>query len=140
LRVNGIVYSDEGAFSGVNITGFSDVNLLVQAIMGLVFLLISILAWRGRPASMRFVLVAAVIGLTLIAIMMNVVPTLLTRPDIQGGGIDSSVEVARSLALGQLCFLTLIPSYVIWYMNRAPARAFYRGYYLVPTGETIENG
>jgi hypothetical protein len=42
----------------------------------------------------------------------------------------------RSLLASRALLTLLVPLYVLWYMNRAPARAFYRGCYLAePDGQ-----
>lgn len=121
---------------GGDFTGVDDGTLVLQTLVGLAFLAIAVFAWRGRPQWIRFVMVAAVCGLTLFTLLASVLP-LVSQPDLQGG-IDSGAAIARSLLASRTLLSVLIPLYVLWYMNRAPARAFYRGYYLTEP-ETPQN-
>lgn len=113
---------------GGDFLGFSPLLVILQAALAFIFLVIAILAWRGRPASIRFGLIAAVIVLTLIRLGLLFLP-ILSTPSFENG-IDSGASVWEALGIGQ--FLSSLPVllYVMWYMNRAPARAFYRGYFL----------
>jgi len=121
------------AFGG-SILNASDERLLLQTGLALLFLLIAALAWRGKPPVIRFILVAAVILLSAgnIALLVN---ALITPQSLQTG-IDSGETVTRSLATIQLLITAVIPLYVVWYMNRGPARAFFRGYYLEEPART----
>jgi cytochrome bd-type quinol oxidase subunit 2 len=137
LRQHIFIDSETGA-SGVNVLGVSDTNLLIQFVLGLVFFVIALFAWRGRPASMRFVLLAAVLLLTVLTVTLTILPQL-TQPACDPATLqscDSSVEVSRSIAWGRLVVTLLVPLYVVWYVNRGPARAFYRGYYLPDPADT----
>ena len=109
-------------------------RLIVQTVLALLFLVIAVLAWRGKPSVMRFILVGAVILLSAgnIVLLIN---TLATPQTLQTG-IDSGEAITTSLATIQLCFTVMIPLYVAWYMNRGPARAFFRGYYLKEPART----
>ena len=113
---------------GGDFTGVADSALVLQTALGLAFLVIAIFAWIGRPPFVRYLMIAAVVGLTLLTLLSSVLP-LVSQPDLQSG-IDSGAGVARSLLASRALLTILIPLYVLWYMNRAPARAFYRGYYL----------
>jgi hypothetical protein len=77
---------------------------------------------------MRFIMVGAVILLTVIQ-LISVVASQLSAPDFQAG--SSSLDgLMNSIGIGQFILQLLVLLYVAWYMNRGPARAFYRGYYL----------
>lgn len=131
--------SDAGiTASGVDFTaGVSVEQLLLQAVLALAFLVIAVMTWRGRPARMRYVFVAAVVVLTLIKFAAVVVQSQAT-PDLQAG-ISSGDDLSRSLAVGQLIIEIIVTLYVVWYMNRGPARAFFRGYYLPVPSEATTN-
>jgi hypothetical protein len=109
--------------SGVG--GLPEVNL-IQVTIAVIFLVIAFFAWRGRPSSMRFVLMFSIIGITL----YNLAVTLSIPPQTPETGFDSSAQLNATLATFQVISGLLIVLYVLWYINRAPARAFYRGYYL----------
>lgn len=113
---------------GGDLLGVPESSILLQFTLALVFFVIAFLAWRGKPAYIRFVLVAGVIVLTIIKLISLIAP-FLVMPDMQGGA--SSLDgIMRSVATGQFVLELLVLLYVVWYMNRGPARAFYRGYYL----------
>jgi hypothetical protein len=128
-RSRQIEFLSEGGAVGGNISAnLSDWTLIFQVILGLIFLVIAVLAWRGKPASIRFIFVAAVAVLTILTIAMTLV-SINTSQTLQGG-LDSSAPLANSLLRARLVVSALVSLYVIWYVNRGPARAFYRGYYL----------
>lgn len=113
---------------GGEFTGVSDTVLWFQAVTGCVFLVIGVGAWRGRPRSIRWIMAASVVILT--AITLVTTAAALNQPPSIYEGVDSGGSLATSLLNTRLILTVLIPLYVLWYMNRAPARAFYRGYYL----------
>ncbi len=132
-RTRQVEFLVEGGAIGGNIGGVTDITLIIQVIMGLIFLVIAGFAWRGRPASIRFIFVAAVVVLTAV----NIGLTLISLNDAQtlNAGLDSSAALTASLLRGRLIVSAVVALYVIWYVNRGPARAFYRGYYLPAPGE-----
>jgi len=121
---------------GGDFLGVSESVIFFQGILSIIFLMIAVAAWRGRPANMRFILVAAVAGLTLLK-FVTVVAQVLSQPTMQAG-FSSMDNLMQSLGIGQLVIEVLVVLYVAWYMNRAPARAFYRGYYLSTQSEQAE--
>ncbi len=118
---------DEGRWAafGGEVLGASETQILVQAVLALGFFVIAIMAWRGQPPVIRWVFVFSVIILS--AGNIGLLLSSLAAPSSIETGIDSGTEIVRSVATTQLCITVAIPIYVIWYMNRAPARAFYRG-------------
>ncbi len=127
---NQINIQGAGIASGANILGVNVIDVLLQGIFGVAFLVISLLAWRGRPARMRFIMMVMVVGLMIYNLLFTILPGLVTAPSFEQGGIGSAMEVGPPLLWSRLFATVLIPLYVVWYMNRGPARAFYRGYYL----------
>jgi hypothetical protein len=120
---------------GGDLLGVAESSLILQGFLSLLFLLIAIFAWRGKPQSMRFILVTAVFLLTFIKLISLVAPLFLQPiPQIGASSLD---EIMQSLAKGQFILELFVLAYVVWYMNRGPARAFYRGYYLPEPTETI---
>jgi hypothetical protein len=115
---------------GGDFLGVSPVNMLIQGVLALAFLVIAVLAWRGRPARIRYIFVGAVIGLTLIKIGVMLVQVLSSPDFVQGySSLDSLTSAFGRIQAG---FELLVMTYVVWYLNRGPARAFYRGYFLPP--------
>lgn len=116
---------------GGSFEGGSDASLIVQVILGVFFLMVAVCAWRGRPRWIRFVMIAAVIVLTLVTVGFSIAP-LLSASDVQQG-IDSGAALRQTLLSSRMLMSLLVTLYVVWYVNRGPARAFYRGYYLTET-------
>ncbi len=127
---------------GADFLGIPDSKIFLQAMLALIFLIIAFFAWRGRPPFMRYVLMLACAGLTLLTIL-NVVVAQLSQQNL-AAGVSSLDSILNSLSLGQFVISLLVTFYVVWYLNRGPARAFYRGYYLPmpvdpPPAEVIAN-
>jgi hypothetical protein len=101
------------------------------------FLVIALFAWRGRPASIRFVMLGAVLVMTLITLLATISQT--TADQGMPEGVSSLDGLAVSILCGQLGMSILVSLYVIWYLNRGPARAFYRGYYLPDPDQARES-
>ena len=113
---------------GGDLLGVPESSLILQTFLSIAFLVISIMAWRGKPSSIRFIMIVAVALLTGIKFVSVLIP-LFSQPDFQKG--TSSLDgIMNSLGAGQFVIEFFILLYVLWYMNRGPARAFYRGYYL----------
>jgi hypothetical protein len=94
-----------------------------SAVFGMVIVLVCILAWWGRPSWIRFVLM----GLLLLLAVVNlyrIIEVLTAEIDPLTGG--QAEEIQQNLFTCWLPGLLLVPLYVMWYLNRAPARAFYR--------------
>ncbi|RMG84122.1 MAG: hypothetical protein D6712_11815 [Chloroflexi bacterium] len=130
LRIRHIMSFGPESVIGFNITGLSTANLLLEIGLAIAFLVIAIVTWRGRPAYMRHVFVGAVLLLGVIFTVVFVLPPLLQTPSLAETGLDSGQDAARQQAIDFLIATAIVSLYVVWYMNRGPARAFYRGYYL----------
>lgn len=122
---------------GTDVLGGSETRLLLQTALGLIYLVIAVFAWRGRPPYMRYVVILFVLGLMALTLVLNILPNLNAGVCTQLP-CDSSDVFDQDLSRIQLPFIILVPLYVIWYMNRGPARAFYRGYYLADSSESKE--
>ena len=116
------------SYSGGELTGVSEGGVLMLTVRGLGFGLIALMAWRGRPRGIRRILNGAVIMLTLITLFLTLRALLGGGDEVTGW--DSGQSLATALLQGRLLLTILIPLYVLWYINRGPARAFFRGYYL----------
>ncbi|MBA3872282.1 MAG: hypothetical protein H0X30_24330 [Anaerolineae bacterium] len=117
---------------GADFLGISDNKIFLQALIALIFLIIAFFAWRGRRPFMRYILMLTCVGLTLFNIL-NVVVGQLSQQNLNIG-TTSLDSIVNALSLGQFALGLLVTFYVVWYLNRGPARAFYRGYYLpMPT-------
>lgn len=121
---DGTVTTDAG-LSGIEESAFTSAEVVFQVGVSLAFVVVAVFAWRGRPKYMRFVLMVSVLLLAGILIFQQV--TGVQDANRDGGSLDNIVSV---LLQGQVIAYIILPLYVVWYLNRAPARAFYRGYYL----------
>ncbi len=119
--------------TGGEILGLSSSGLLLQLAVAIAFLLVAALAWRGRHPVMRFIFVSVVVLLTVVKLVV-LVAGRLAAAEVQVG-VSSLDSIVSSVQAGQLVIEALVTLYVLWYMNRGPARAFYRGYYL-PEGSS----
>ncbi len=120
--------------SGGNFMGVDNNAVLIQGVLGLIFLVIAFYAWRGRPSWIRFATLAAVVVLTIVTVVYSVIP--LSHDPNLNEGIDSGQSLAQTLLSGRLMLSVLVALYVVWYMNRGPARAYYRGYYLTDPNDS----
>ncbi len=120
--------------SGGNLTGgITRFDMIVQSVVAVIFLVVAFLAWRGKPRMMRHLFVVVVIITSAVTLFVTIFPT--STGGLSGGSLDS---LTRLLNPTVLVFNILMPLYVVWYLNRAPARAFYRGYYLPEELEAIQ--
>ncbi len=112
--------------SGGTITGTSNLLLAYWVFQAITFLVVASLAWNWRSQRSRYLLFAMVLALT----VLNIGGTVWGLVGASSANaLDSSGNLTSSLLGAQLCFTITIPLYVMWYINRGPARAFYRGYY-----------
>jgi hypothetical protein len=105
-------------------------EIVVQTIAILIFLIVAYLAWRGGRKWVRTLFTSTVLfygGLTAIFTLRD----LLVPSTIDQGITSLDTLIAQGLC-SVLVTTVLVPLYVLWYVNRAPARAFYRGTYLPP--------
>jgi len=111
----------ENAFllGGVDISAWT----WVEGGFGVIVLIVCALAWWGRPHQVRYVLV----GLLLISTGVNlyrIIEAWTSSVDPLFGGQAQSA--LRGYLRCQLPLMIIVPLYVIWYINRAPARAFFK--------------
>jgi ABC-type Fe3+-siderophore transport system permease subunit len=100
------------------------VRLLIEGGSALTMLGLCVLAWRGRPSWGRHLLTVAVVAMAVLA-GTSIVQAIGQTPTVNAG-VSSGDGLIGSLRWTQLILTVLVPLYVVWYINRAPARAFYR--------------
>ncbi|RMG73770.1 MAG: hypothetical protein D6711_10285 [Chloroflexi bacterium] len=126
-RPNTLVFPDEEVQEigrGVDIgISLEKREVIIQTSLAIGFLIIAILSWVGKPAFMRHILRISVVLISAVSIYMLLQP----KDAWSGGSLDSLLD---QLTAGFIAWYILVPLYVVWYLNRGPARAFYRGYYL----------
>ncbi|MBX3065483.1 MAG: hypothetical protein U0528_16150 [Anaerolineae bacterium] len=97
----------------------------VSVMLGAFIVVASVFAWLGRPRGVRLIFIVLV-WLATAAQIATQIPALNPPPD---SGTVASVGTSIQLpAAYYVCLFALniaIPLYVTWYLNRAPARAFY---------------
>ena len=107
-------------------SGVDSSNLAVvqSVVVGVVVLLLCLSAWMGRPRWGRLALIGVVWAVTIFQ-LVSVIGSLSARaaPDNQVGG--DLLALVKPAQYCELILLVLIPLYITWYLNRAPARAFY---------------
>ncbi len=111
--------ADTYLVSGVDVGDWN----IIQGIYGVCILVACVLAWWGRPRQIRFVLVLLLIVITPVNLYRILEAWTSSVDPIFGG---QGQEVDRAILLCQFPAMLLLPPYAIWYLNRAPARAFYR--------------
>jgi hypothetical protein len=131
-----IEFLESGGAIGGDLTGFGDIQLFVPLVGGCVFLIIAVLAWRGRPPAIRFMFVVTVLLITVATIALTIAAAL-EQPSLEQG-FDSAAGLVNTLLGARIVVSVLVALYVIWYTNRGPARAFYRGYYLPDPDAVVE--
>lgn len=130
----GDVYSEAGGQPlavGADIIGIPTERIILQVILAAGFLVIAGIAWRGRPAVIRWVLVAAVLGLTALELVLAIIPS--SPAPLSEVGYSSLDSIAATLMRWQVAVKLLVSLYIVWYFNRRPARDFFRGM-AAPTG------
>lgn len=120
MQIGGSGDAIGGALGIVSIT---DVQLLLRGIPALLYVGVAVMAWRGWPPVARYVMSVSVVGLWLYGTVLG----LLRERTFSAAGGVSSDGVLRWLQSIDFVISALVVVYVVWYMNRAPARAFYRG-------------
>lgn len=115
---------EAGLFLSVNIRTGSNITaeMILTLVTGIIFTLLVILAWRGRPPAIRAVLIGAVVIVALINLAFLFGNAAAQASSLE---LDAGQQIAETLRPGTLLAQILIPLYVIWYLNRAPARAYY---------------
>ncbi len=100
-----------------------DALFWLSPLLGLVVMVLSVFAWIGRPARIRGLFLAASALALAADLYATFRPGVLSfNSGISGGSLDSLFQNAL------LCLIpvrVLILLYTIWYVNRAPARAYY---------------
>ncbi|GAB1422658.1 hypothetical protein MASR2M15_28970 [Anaerolineales bacterium] len=122
---NNIQIDENGMRFGVDLLGIDERAFYVQGAIAFAFLMIAIITWRGRPQWMRIFFSICVLIYGLIAIIGSVRQLILA----QDASISSAETFTIQAACVQIGFSLFLIVYVVWFMNRWSARAFFRGFY-----------
>lgn len=130
LVVNDFMVMERGAYiTGIDLPALDTTPYLIQGAISLWFLGLVLMAWRGRPAWVRWLLPLSLIILTGLTIISQVLP-LISQPSSLSNGIDSTSTLIQPLAMGYAVLTITITTYTTWFVNRWSSRAFFRGYYV----------
>ena len=117
-----------GGYEGVVNPG----AFLAQLVVCLWVLAVCVMAWRGKPSGIRWVFTGTVLALAMLTAYLTL-RAVFVMPNLTQG--MSSADEVDGWRLGAALFSTLLlPLYTLWYLNRAPARAFFAGRTLYDTG------
>jgi len=119
---------EEGLASGIRLSNYDPATSFVQMALSGIFLVLAVLAWRGKPKTMRYVFPLAVLAFAVGNILLRLWPAL-SMPANLLDGIDSAREATQSYLRGQIIITALTALYCLWFSNRWSARAFFRGSY-----------
>lgn len=102
----------------------SDGSFWVPPIVGVLTIITCIFAWFGRPRGSRELFLAMATLAAVVNLYAAARPAILISSGnaFGGGSFDSSLQSIGNCLI-PLRILTLL--YALWYINRAPARAFY---------------
>ncbi len=94
-------------------------------LFGVILIVLSIFAWFGRPTWIRGIFLLIVTLATFSNVYEAIRPSQLTFTQTQGisGGTLGNAFQQALLCLAPLRLFIL--AYTLWYVNRAPARAFF---------------
>ncbi len=121
LYISSTVYSNQTMLSGLQLAGLSLTAVYVQMGAAGLFLLAAAVAWRGKPAWMRPAFVVIVLIYTMLSLTAHITQSTLS--------LDSGMGARGWLNMSYITVLPLNALFVIWYLSRWPARAFFRGHY-----------
>ncbi|MEO1441013.1 MAG: hypothetical protein AAFV33_11455, partial [Chloroflexota bacterium] len=110
-------------------TGINDFDLAIRVIPAVFYLMLAILAWRGNAPIVR----PLFIGATVVMFGWQCLLAYLRVRSYRQAGIFASTLYEDQLQTVYLVMAGLTALYILWYLNRAPARVFFRGYYLDAT-------
>lgn len=96
---------------------------VVGLVLAALILVATVFAWRGRPSGVRLAYIVLVWAAAATQLAREIPALNPPSPDAAFSG--SNVQLPASFYVCQTLFNFLIPLYVTWYLNRAPARAFY---------------
>lgn len=90
---------------------------------GLLVILMAIPAWLGRPPYIRFVFIGTIMLSMAATIAKVIAHSDASNPILPQNAFESALQDVFGL---QYFIQAVMLVYILWYLNRAPARAFYR--------------
>jgi len=116
IESNGVVVGASIPFDGFTYLGTG---------LGIVVFVLAFFAWRGKPPQVRFVFQGAVL-LSVLLVILETLFRLNTNSGADALFTNSGGDTINAIFRTQVPLQILTAIYIIWYCNRAPARAFYR--------------
>jgi glucan phosphoethanolaminetransferase (alkaline phosphatase superfamily) len=98
-------------------------------VAALLFLAVAAASWVGKPPALRFALLTVVLFYATVNIAAGIANGQAQAAYTPTQGLDSG-QATQSINWGWLLVNVGVTAYTVWYLNRAPVRAFFRGYYL----------
>lgn len=110
---------DAGGFEGL----YDPLAWVVQGVVAVWVLSVCVMAWRGRPRGVRWWFTGTVLVLAGLSAYVTLARALAV-PSLSEG-FSSADELTWWDGVRGIGAVVLLPLYTVWYMNRAPARAFF---------------
>jgi hypothetical protein len=110
-------FEADGGIAGAEFTGGQTVQTVLSAVFGVVL----VLAWLGRPRWIRWALLAMLVLQAALVLVNGFI--ILSQPP----GWDAMSDLQRSLQPVFMPSAVLLALGIGWYINRAPAVAFFTG-------------
>ncbi len=98
----------------------------ITAGLAVLVLIVAVVAWLSHSPRSRWLLLG-VVWIATAFYLIQIVQSLTPSPQSGTPEVGGSLSGANtSVLLCQVPLLILVPLYITWYLNRAPARAFYQ--------------
>ncbi len=122
-----LVMPDGSVVNAIDAGGFEGLNdpwaWVVQGVVALWVLGVCVMAWRGRPRGARWWFTGTVLVLAGLSAYVTLARVLAVPALTEG--FSSADELTWWDGVRGVGSVVLLPLYTVWYMNRAPARAFF---------------
>lgn len=99
------------------------IGLVSEIIPPIVFFILCFLTWLGKPSYIRHIFWIAVVS-WVVGMWVRLYAVKEDEALFASNGFIHTIQIIYAI------FSSIVGLYVVWYINRAPARAFFRGYYL----------
>ena len=105
------------------ISQYSRIGLVIEIIPPIIFFVLCFLTWVGKPSYIRHLFWIAVVS-WVVGMWVRLYAVKEEPAFFVSSGFIHTIQIIYAI------FSSIVGLYVVWYINRAPARAFFRGYYL----------
>lgn len=111
-------------------------EVAVWLVLALGYAGVAVLSWRGVAPMMRHVMTGSVVLVLVGYTALGLYRLQQNQQALDAAGGLSAANFLAPILNGGFGFSVLVTLYVVWYLNRAPSRAFFRGHYLTRDDET----